>query len=74
MTRGSNYDTCAETLFHELGADIRVALPLGLGKPIGLIDALYRRASADPSLSLTILTALSLERPSEHDPIKSRLL
>lgn len=74
MDEGRDYKACAEALFRELGPELRVALPLGLGKPIGLIDALYRCASADPSLSLTILTALSLERPQEHDPIRSRLL
>ena len=67
-------DHCVEQIIARLGKDLRVAMPLGLGKPVELIDALYRRACADPSISLTILTALSLERPSEADAIRGRLL
>ncbi|MFT7405384.1 acetyl-CoA hydrolase/transferase C-terminal domain-containing protein [Zhongshania sp.] len=67
-------DYCVEKIIERLGKDLRVAMPLGLGKPVELIDALYRRASSDSSISLTILTALSLERPRENDPIRGRLL
>ncbi|MBW2941859.1 acetyl-CoA hydrolase/transferase C-terminal domain-containing protein [Zhongshania aquimaris] len=67
-------DHCVEQIIARLGNDLRVAMPLGLGKPVELIDALYRRACAEPSISLTILTALSLERPSEADAIRGRLL
>tara|TARA_R110001592_G_scaffold112966_5_gene311641 strand:+ start:3764 stop:5899 length:2136 start_codon:yes stop_codon:yes gene_type:complete len=67
-------DYCVEQIIERLGKDLRVAMPLGLGKPVELIDALYRRASSDPSISLTILTALSLARPRENDPIRGRLL
>ena len=65
---------CVNQIIHRLGKDLRVAMPLGLGKPVELIDALYRRACEDSSLSLTIFTALSLERPRESDPIRGRLL
>jgi acyl-CoA hydrolase len=67
-------DHCVDQLIAKIGKDIRVAMPLGLGKPVALIDALYLRVSNDPALSLTILTALSLERPRERDPIRGRLL
>ena len=40
-----------------------VAMPLGLGKANHLINALYQEVSANPSMSLTILTALSLQTP-----------
>lgn len=46
------------------GPAIVMGAPLGLGKPNRLINALYRRVAADPQLSLTILTALSLARPN----------
>lgn len=65
---------CVERLRQRLGDDLCVALPLGLGKPVGLVDALYRQACAQPSLSLSLLTALTLERPREDDPIRGRLL
>ncbi|MEO5970430.1 MAG: acetyl-CoA hydrolase/transferase C-terminal domain-containing protein [Bdellovibrionia bacterium] len=50
--------------------EIRVATPLGLGKPNNLLNLLYLRAKHNPSLRLTIYTALSLNPPS---PRKFRL-
>lgn len=63
-----------DAVFAGIAGDIVVAMPLGLGKPVGLIDALYRRVAAEPQRRLTILTALSLARPVETDPIAGRLL
>lgn len=45
------------------GGDIRLALPLGLGKPVTILNALTQAAVDDPSVSLSIFTALTLERP-----------
>jgi acyl-CoA hydrolase len=56
-------ETCVEALIRTVGPDLRLAVPLGLGKPVALINALYARVKADPQLSLTVLTALSLARP-----------
>ena len=41
----------------------RIATPLGLGKPNLLLNDIYARAKADPSLKLTLFTALSLNPP-----------
>ncbi len=46
-----------------LPGDIVLGIPLGIGKPNPLVNALYRRIKADPSRRLKILTALSLEKP-----------
>lgn len=67
-------EDCVDRIIRRVGNDLRVAMPLGLGKPVELIDAIYRRASADPSIKLTVLTALSLERPREKDGVRARLL
>lgn len=63
-----------DRILEQVDGDIVLALPLGLGKPVALVDALYRRIAEQQQRSLTILTALSLERPVEHDPIPARLL
>ncbi|WP_417765170.1 acetyl-CoA hydrolase/transferase C-terminal domain-containing protein [Spongiibacter tropicus] len=65
---------CVTRVRQRLGDDLRLALPLGLGKPVGLVDAFYREACDDPTLTLQILTALTLERPVESDPVRGRLL
>ena len=67
-----NVDTAVETIIDRLGPDIRIGMPLGLGKPIQLINALYQRAKADASLQLRILTALSLEKPKPSSELEGR--
>ena len=53
----------AKHLLQAHDGHLSVAMPLGLGKANHLINALYQQVSADPSTSLTILTALSLQTP-----------
>lgn len=66
-------DVAAET-FRRLDGRVVLATPLGIGKPNLLVDALYRRARADPSLSLRIFTALSLARPEPSGELERRLV
>ena len=56
-------ERCVEAIVERVGHDIRLGVPLGLGKPVELINALYARAKRDPAIQLTLLTALSLQRP-----------
>ena len=50
------------------------ATPLGLGKPVALLNALYARVKADPRLHLSIETALSLEIPRPRGELERRFL
>ena len=59
----SQLEACVDAILQHIGRDLRLAVPLGLGKPVELVNALYERARRDPGMRLTILTALSLERP-----------
>lgn len=56
------------------GGDIRLALPLGLGKPVTLINALVQAACDDPEINLAIFTALTLERPRPSSEVERRFL
>ncbi|TJY58218.1 acetyl-CoA hydrolase [Sinimarinibacterium sp. CAU 1509] len=67
-------DTVVDEILRRIGKDIRLGLSLGLGKPVELVNALYRRACADPSIKLTILSALSLEKPSGASPLERAFL
>lgn len=62
-----------DDIIARLGRDLRVGLPLGLGKPSTLINALYRRACSDSSLRLTFYTALTLEVPEPGGDLEKRL-
>lgn len=67
-------ETAVDALIAHLGHDIRIGLPLGLGKPTEFINALYARAKTEPGLQLTILTALSLEKPVPTSELEGRFL
>ena len=54
---------CAEALIDRVGRDIRLAVPIGIGKPNRLINALYGIAEADRRVTLKIFTGISLMRP-----------
>ncbi|MGK7752550.1 MULTISPECIES: acetyl-CoA hydrolase/transferase C-terminal domain-containing protein [unclassified Roseovarius] len=67
-------DAMARATFDATGGEIRLALPLGLGKPVTFVNALVRAAVEDPSLTLKIFTALSLQRPEPSSDLEARFL
>ena len=73
-SRHVDADACANYLADALGPDLRIAAPLGLGKPHGLLNALYRLTGADGSRSLRLYTALSLTRPQPAPGLEQRFL
>lgn len=70
----TSVEECVEDTIVEVGNHIVLGAPLGLGKPNQLVNAFFRRAVRDPSLRLTILTALSLEKPKPASDLEERFL
>jgi len=70
----SDPDQIAEEIIRDVGKKIVLGLPLGLGKANNIANALYRRAAADSSISLTIVTALTLEKPRYSNALERRFL
>ena len=52
-----------DDIINRLGKDLRVGIGAGVGKPVKFINALFDRAVKDPEIKLTIISALSLEKP-----------
>ena len=67
-------DDLAQAVIREVGQDIVLGLPLGLGKANHIANALYARAAADQSVKLHIFSALTLEKPSYHTELERRFL
>jgi acyl-CoA hydrolase len=65
---------CVDAVLRRLGSRIVLALPLGIGKPNHIANELYRRAARDPRIDLTIVTALSLRKPTARTDLERRLL
>src|ERR1700719_2658075 len=65
---------CVDAVLRRVGPRIVLALPLGIGKPNPLVNEFYRRALRDPTIDLTIVTALSLLKPVARSALEARLL
>jgi acyl-CoA hydrolase len=70
----ADVEAAIAAILDRVGPGVVLGLPLGLGKPVPLVNALYRRAQADPALKLRILTALSLEKPRGATAIERAFL
>jgi acyl-CoA hydrolase len=67
-------DACVDLILERLGKTIVLGTPLGIGKPNALLNALYRRAKADASIRLDLVTALSLNPPTGKSELEERFL
>ena len=74
MRRLTDADEVARRIIDRTGGDIRLALPLGLGKAVSIVNALVQRACDDPTITLSIFTALTLEKPHPSSDVERRLL
>src|SRR6185295_18232794 len=70
----SDPDAIAEDIIRDVGTDLVVGLPLGLGKANHIVNALYRRAAADRSIKLTLFSALTLEKPKPSRELEKRFI
>jgi acyl-CoA hydrolase len=67
-------EECVDRIIERVGSRILLGLPLGLGKPCQIANALYKRAKADPGIHLKIFTALHIERPVPTKDLEKRFL
>jgi Acetyl-CoA hydrolase/transferase C-terminal domain len=70
----SDPEAIAEDIIRDVGTDLVVGLPLGLGKANHIINALYARAAADRGISLTFFSALTLEKPKPASLLERRFI
>jgi acyl-CoA hydrolase len=70
----TDVETCVENTLSKVGKHIVLGIPIGLGKPNQLVNEFFRRALKDPSLQLSIFTALTLARPQWNNELERRLV
>jgi hypothetical protein len=70
----SDPEAIAEDIIRDVGTDLVVGLPLGLGKANHIVNALYARASADRAINLTLFSALTLEKPKPASLLERRFI
>jgi acyl-CoA hydrolase len=72
--RFTGVEDCVDETLARVGRRIVLCTPIGVGKPVGLVNAFYRRAEADPRIELSILTGLTLARPRPGSELERRLV
>src|SRR5579872_6276752 len=70
----SDAGAVADAIIASVGKRIVLGLPLGLGKANHIANALFARVAADPSIKLTIFTALTLEKPRPKNELEARFI
>jgi len=70
----NDVNACVDEVIRRVGKEITLGLPLGLGKPVRFVNALYQRAKDDPEISLHIVTALSLLAPKGGSSLEKRFM
>ncbi|MEH2507536.1 hypothetical protein V1290_006347 [Bradyrhizobium sp. AZCC 1578] len=70
----SDPEAIAEDIIRDVGTNLVVGLPLGLGKANHVVNALYARALADRSIKLTLFSALTLEKPRPSSLLEQRFI
>ena len=67
-------EAIAEDIIRDVGSNLVVGLPLGLGKANHIVNALYARAAADRAINLTFFSALTLEKPKPSNLLERRFI
>jgi len=70
----SSPEAIAEDIIRDVGTNLMVGLPLGLGKANHIVNALYARAVADRAINLTFFSALTLEKPKPVSLLERRFI
>jgi acyl-CoA hydrolase len=70
----SSLAAAVDAVLDAVPGDIVLGIPLAIGKPNPFVNALYRRIKANPSRKLTIVTALSLEKPFGKSDLERHFL
>lgn len=70
----NSLDAAVDAVLARIPGPIVLGLPLGIGKPNAFVNRLYERVAAEPGRQLTIITALSLEKPEGKSELERHFL
>jgi len=70
----SKVQELVDEVLSDIGNDIRMGLPIGVGKPTILANEIYKRAKENPKIKLKIFSGLSLCVPQGKSDLEKRFL
>jgi acyl-CoA hydrolase len=68
----TDLEQCVEALLGKVGK--KVVIAGGFGRPAYIFNELFRRAQADPTIQLTMITGASFSRPKGSNDLEKRFL
>jgi acyl-CoA hydrolase len=74
MKNQQSLQSTVDQVIQKIGKKIVLGIPLGAGKPNHLVNSIYNKAKSDPSIHLTICTALTLQRPKGKSDLEQRFI
>ncbi|MBT4761125.1 MAG: hypothetical protein HOO06_05445 [Bdellovibrionaceae bacterium] len=74
MQKYQDLEMITESIIQKVGKNITLATPLGAGKANSIINSIYARAKVDKEIELTILTALTLQKPIGKSDLEKKFL
>ena len=69
-----NVETLVDDIITQFDKNIAFGMPIALGKSNHIVNEIYRRAKEDPTIRLTFMTALSLEKPRWSNDLERRMI
>ena len=70
----SNPDNIVDSVVEKVGKKIVIGTPLALGKAPQILNSFYEKAVKDPTIDLTIMTALTLKKPVTKSLLEERFM
>ncbi len=70
----NDVETLVDDIITKFNKKIAFGMPIALGKSNHIANEMYRRAKEDPTIDLTIMTALSLEKPRWSNDLERRMI
>ncbi len=67
-------DACVDAVIERVGKRVVLTTPIGIGKPVHVLNAFYQRALADPNFEFVLATGLSVARPKAGSGLEQRFL
>jgi acyl-CoA hydrolase len=65
-------ESCVEALLSDVGREIVLGIPIGIGKPNHFVNAIFARALHDRSIRLKIFTGLTFVKPAGESELERR--
>jgi acyl-CoA hydrolase len=65
-------EECVSAVLSEVGPEIILGIPIGIGKPNHFVNSLFARAMADRTITLKIFTGLSFVKPTPKNELERR--